>query len=140
MFLVKRNEPKRLLGIGERLQHFCLPEHRPSVTEEHQASSRVRSQRSRQIEHATSHRNDLQIARHAASILESKNSWGGIFKVYSCGTPGEDLWEVGHTKESMLRIQELQEITEVLDHFAMHLRVVGEKSQSLTMSAASSAF
>lgn len=124
MLLVKRNEAKRLLGRGERLQHFCLAEHRSSVTEEHQTSGGVRSQRSREIEHATSDRDDLQIARHAAPILESKNSRGGVFQVDSRGTPREDLREVGHTKESMLRREELQEITEVLDHLATHLRAM----------------
>ena len=125
MFSVKRNEPKCLLGTRQRAQHFCLPEHRSSVTEEHQTSSGVRNQRPRQAEHATSYRNNLQIACQAAPILESKNSRGRICEVYSWSTPGrEDLGEVCHTKVSMVRNQELQEITEVLDHFAKHLQVL----------------
>ena len=45
-------------------------------------SSGMRSpfERSRQTEHAACYRNNLQIARHAAPILASKNSGGGVWK------------------------------------------------------------
>jgi len=70
----------------------------------------------RQTEHAASYRNNLQIARHAAPILASKNGRGGVWKTYSCSASGhEDLGEVYHAKASMLRDQKQQEITEVLD-------------------------
>jgi hypothetical protein len=46
------------------------------------------------------------VAGHAATILKSKTSRSGDFR------------EVGHTKASMLRSQELREITEVFDQFA----------------------
>lgn len=115
--LIKGNGPKRLLGTRQRAQHFCRPEHRSSVTEEHQTSSGVRIHRLRQTEQSASYRNNLQIACHAAPILESKNSRSGDCTMCSCNPSGrEDLGEAGHAKASMLRNQEQQEITEVLDH------------------------
>src|ERR1700730_12698642 len=92
---IKRNETKRLLGARKRAQHFCLREHRPSVTEEHQASSGVRIQRLGQTEHAASYGNNLQIACHAASILAPKNRGGGVRKIHSCSASGRDDWGEG---------------------------------------------
>ena len=92
---IQRNEPKRLLGVRQRVQHFCLPEHRSSVTEEDQTSSGVRIQRMRQTEHAASYGNNLQIACHAAPIRASKNSRGGVWKMYSGSALGREDWGEG---------------------------------------------
>ena len=70
------------------------------------------------MEQAASYRNNLQIACHATPIHESKNSRSGVCKMYSCssGSGREGLGEAGHAKAIMLRNQNQQEITEVLDH------------------------
>src|SRR2546428_12046145 len=86
--LIKRNEPKCLPGARQGTQHFCLPEHRSSVSKEHQTSSGVRMQRLRQTQQAASYGNNLQIAGQAAPILESKNSRGGICQMYSGSASG----------------------------------------------------
>ena len=97
---IKLNEPKRLLRARHRIQHFCRPEHRSSVTEEDQTSSGVRIQRMRQTEHAASYGNNLQIACHAAPVRASKNSRGGVWKMYSCSASGREDWREGcHSKQ-----------------------------------------
>src|SRR2546429_3233215 len=94
---IKRNKQKCLLSARQGTQHFCLPEHRSSVSKEHQTSSGVRMQRLRQTQQAASYRNNLQIAGQAAPILESKNSRGGICQMYSGSASGrESLGEGCH--------------------------------------------
>jgi hypothetical protein len=74
-------------------------------------------QRLGHTEQAAGYRNNLQIACRAAPMLESKNSRSGACKMcWSSASGREDLGEVGHAKASMLRNQNQQEITEVLDH------------------------
>ena len=69
------------------------------------------------MEQAASYGNNLQTACHATPIPESKNSRSGVCKMNSCSaSKREDLGEAGHAKAIMLRNQNQQEITEVLDH------------------------
>ena len=113
---IKRNEPKRLLGARQRAQHLCLREHRPSLTEEHQASPGVRIERSRQTEHAACPGNNLQTACHAAPVLASKNSRGGVRKMHSCSASGREDWGEGcHARQVCYAIKNNRKITEVLD-------------------------
>jgi hypothetical protein len=113
---IKRNEPKRLLGARQRARHLCLREHRPSVTEEHQASLGVRIERSRQTEHAACPGNNLQTTCHAAPVLGSKNSRGGIRKTHSRGASGREEWGEGcHTRQVCSAIKNQRKITKVLD-------------------------
>jgi len=49
----------------------------------------------RQTEHAASYGNNLQIACHTAPILASKNSRGGVWKLYSGIASGREDWGEG---------------------------------------------
>src|SRR3989440_12166263 len=84
-------------GSETGTQHFCLPEHRSSVSKEHQTSSGVCVQRLRQTQQTASYRNNLQIAGQASPILESKNSRGGVCQMYPGSASGrKNLGEVCH--------------------------------------------
>jgi hypothetical protein len=113
---IKRNETKRLLGARQRAQHFCLREHRTSVSEEHQANPGVGIEGSRQTEHAACPGNNLQTACHAASVLASKNCRGGVRKMHSCSASGREDWGEGcHTRQVCYAIKTNRKITEVPD-------------------------
>src|SRR2546429_9949904 len=99
---IKRNKQKCLLSARQGSQHFCLPEHRSSVSKEHQTSSGVCIQGLRQTQQTASYRNNLQIAGQAAPILESKNSRGGVCQMYSGSASGREDMGVGFSSTHAL--------------------------------------
>ena len=81
--IVEPDEAKGLQRPGARAQHFCGAEHHSGPGQKHQFRIASGVDRTSQGKQSAGERNNSQLARDATSILEPKDSRGGLGKMRS---------------------------------------------------------
>ena len=93
----KRNKAKRLLGGGQRAEHFRRAQHRPRVGQEHHLHLRALINRPGQGKQSTGDGKHLEFAGSALTILKSKHRGSEVCEVDSrCAQLSVQLGEAVH--------------------------------------------